>query len=324
MGGSFLSLRKVLVTGGAGYIGSSLVPLLLRQGFSVTVFDDLSYGDYGIRKHLSKIDLIEGDVGNLELLKKSAIGSYAIIHLAGTSGDPSCDLDPKKCAKDNYESTKNIVQICKEFEISRLAFASSCSVYGAQDGMVDEDSKPNPLTLYARTKLDSESKVLSLEGGCALRLSTLFGASGRTRCDLVVNLLTCHAFQNGIVMLFGGDQWRPLLDVKDAAKAFFMAITLDKEKVNGIFNVGSTIQNLKVKQIAYLLGEEIKNVDINIHPVDRDARSYKVSFEKIRKNWGYESEYSVLDGIKEIKACLENRSIENWKDPIYSTRGRIL
>ncbi len=317
-------MRKVLVTGGAGYIGSSLVPLLLKKGFSVTVLDDLSYGDYGIRKHLSKIDLIEGDVGDLELLKKSAIGSDSVVHLAGTSGDPSCDLDPKKCAQDNYESTKNIVKICKEFGISRLAFASSCSVYGAQDGMVDEDSKPNPLTLYARTKLDSEDDVLSLEGGCALRLSTLFGASGRTRCDLVVNLLTCHAFQNGKVMLFGGDQWRPLLDVKDAARAFFMAITLDKNKVNGVFNVGSTDQNLKVKQIAYLLGEEIEGVDINIHPVDRDARSYKVSFEKIKKNWNYESRYSISDGIKEIKRCLKDGSIKNWKDPIYSTRGRIL
>ena len=165
---------------------------------------------------------------------------------------------------------------------------------------------------------------MSLKGGSALRLSTLFGASGRTRCDLVVNLLTCHALQNGKVMLFGGDQWRPLLDVKDAARAFFMAITLEKERVRGVFNVGSTNQNLKVKEIAYLLSKEVKDVDINIHPVDRDARSYKVSFEKIKKEWGYSSEYSVVDGIREIKQFLEDGIIGDWKNPMYSTKGRIL
>jgi len=324
LGGSFLSLKKVLVTGGAGYIGTSLVPILIENGFSVRVFDDLSYSDYGIKKHLNEVELIEGAVSDFDLLKKSLNGVDAVIHLAGTSGDPSCDLDPVKCSQDNYHSTKKIVEYCKELRINRLAFASSCSVYGAQDGMVDESSKPNPLTLYARTKLDSEKEITSIEGGSALRLSTLFGGSGRTRCDLVVNLLTCHAFQNGKVMLFGGDQWRPLLDVKDAARAFFMAITLEKKRVNGVFNVGSTDQNLKVKEIAYLLGKEIKDIDINIHPVDRDARSYKVCFEKIKQEWGYSAEYSVVDGIREIRDLLERKVIDDWKNPIYSTRGRIL
>ena len=324
MGGPLLNLKKVLVTGGAGYVGTSLVPLLIENNFSVRVFDDLSYGDYGIKKYLDKIDFIESPVKDFELLKNSLIGMDAVIHLAGTSGDPSCDLDPKKCSQDNYESTKKIVQFCKELKIERLAFASSCSVYGAQEGIVDESSDPNPLTLYAKTKLDSEKEVVSLNGGSALRLSTLFGASGRTRCDLVVNLLTCHALHSGKVMLFGGDQWRPLLDVKDAARAFFMAITLEKEKVRGVFNVGSTDQNLKVKDIAYLLSKEVEDVDINIHPVDRDARSYKVSFEKIKEEWGYSSEYSVVDGIREIKKFLEEGIIDDWKNPIYSTRGRIL
>ena len=251
-------------------------------------------------------------------------GVEGVAHLAGTSGDPSCDLDPEGCRRDNEMGTILLAKACAERGIQRLAFASSCSVYGAQESTVDESATPNPLTLYAQTKLAGEVAVGALAEGASLRLSTLFGVAGRTRCDLVVNLFTCQAVDRGRLVLFGGSQWRPLLHVADAARAFLLALSLPGETVKGVFNVGGDDMNMRVREIAHVVRERIPGTTLSVHPVDEDARSYQVSFARIKGAWGFAPAMTVADGVDEVRQALADGRIANWLDPVCSTRGRVL
>lgn len=313
------------MTGGAGYVGSALVPLLLAAGHEVRVLDNLIYGPGGLAAlPAGEVGLLEGDVAAPADLARALEGVAAVAHLAGTSGDPSCDLDPEACRRDNETGTARLAEACAERGIQRVAFASSCSVYGAQDATVDEDATPRPLTLYAETKLAGEGAIAALEEGASLRLSTLFGAAGRTRCDLVVNLFTCQAVDRGRLVLFGGRQWRPLLHVRDAARAFLLALTLPAAKVGGVFNVGGDHLNMRVSEIAAEVQKRIAGTTVSVHPVDEDARSYRVAFGRIRERWGFVPELSVGDGVEEMRAALAGGSIADWRHPVCSTRGRVL
>lgn len=287
------------------------------------VLDSLVYSEMGL-DGCSGYEMIEGDVLDHHTLDQALEGVSAIAHLAGTSGDPSCDLDPKACLNDNLLATRLLVEMAKERGIERMAFASSCSIYGAQDDTVGEEDRPNPLTLYAETKYDAESAVGTLRGGVSLRLSTLFGLSGRTRCDLVVNLLTCHAVTKGRIMLFGGEQWRPLLHVKDAAAAFGIALERPLDDTHNLYNVGGNHQNLRVFEIADVIQEVVPTVTIDVHPVDRDARTYRVDFSRIERCWGFKPSITVAEGAIEVCNALQSGMISDWRAPHYSTRGRIL
>lgn len=315
---------KVLVTGGAGYIGGSVCRLLLEGGHEVRSLDLLRYGDGGLESLEGKVESVVGDSADAGDLAAAMEGAEAVVHLAGTSGDPSCDLDPEGCRRDNLEATRLVAAEAARRGVGRVAFASSCSVYGAQDETADEASGPNPLTLYARTKLESEEAVLGLPGGAALRLSTLFGVSARTRCDLVVNLFTCQAVDRGRLVLFGGSQWRPLLHVEDAARAFVMALELPMERARGLYNVGGDDMNMRVRDIAAEVRGELPDTLVEVHPVDEDARSYRVSFARVRERWGFVPERSVADGIREVRAALGDGRIADWRAPECSTRGRVL
>ncbi|MDX1524073.1 MAG: SDR family oxidoreductase, partial [Anaerolineae bacterium] len=221
-------VNKVLVIGGAGYIGSALVERLLELGYEVRVLDLLVYGDQAISAFYNhpNFSLIEGDFRNTGTVIGAATGMDAIVHLGAIVGDSACDIDHDLTIEVNLKATRTIAQVGQACGVKRLVFASTCSVYGANDAIVDECSTLHPLTLYARTKLESEKVLLSLpDTGIApivLRFGTIYGLSGRPRFDLIVNILTAKAIQDGIAYIFGGKQWRPLVHVRDVAQAIIL------------------------------------------------------------------------------------------------------
>lgn len=319
----------VLVTGGAGYIGSTLVRDLLARGCAVRAFDNLTYGDYGIAELKGKPDFefIVGDIRNTAEIFPAVQGAAAVIHLAGSSGDQSCNLDEDACYATNFIGTEMVVRGCEYYGVPRLAFGSSCSVYGAAGDVVDESSAPNPLTLYARTKLMAEEVVLGSTLRCptAFRMATVYGISGRSRLDLVLNQLTVKALVDGQMTVFGGGQWRPLVHVKDVSAAYLKWLDADEGLVaRQVFNLGSDLQNIRVGDLAQRIQTLYPQVKLDVRVMESDFRDYRVKFSKIRDVLAFEAAHSFDDGIREVKAALDSGYITNYKDPKYTTKGRRL
>lgn len=322
--------RTVLVTGGAGYIGSHLVKLLLDKGFRVRVLDNLTYGDDGLKSNMgnSGLEFIQGDISSIRDVVSAVKGVGTVYALAALVGDPACGLDAEETLNLNYESTKLLVEACNFYEVDRLVFASSCSVYGASDSdWLTEQSALNPVSLYARTRILSEEVLLERCGDVVpviLRLATVFGYSPRMRFDLVVNALTARALCDGSIEIFGGGQWRPFVHCQDAAAAFALAGTAPSNLVRReIFNVGSRPMNYTisevgeaVRRIAGALGHEVK---IQSHSDANDLRNYRVSFEKISGSLGFAPRHSLEDGIREIVTKLnESSELMDYQQPRFS------
>src|SRR5690349_11749380 len=235
----------VLVVGGAGYIGSVVIEKLLARGYKVRLLDNLVYGDEAIRKLLNnpKLEFIKGDCRNIQDVVRAMADVRSMIHLAAIVGDPACAEDGENASQINYAATRMMAEIAAGHGIERFIYASTCSVYGASDGLMNESSETNPISLYARTKLQSEQVLLD---ECSksfhptiLRFATVFGLSARPRFDLVVNLLTAKAVQEGVITIFNGEQWRPFIHVQDVAQAVVDVFLAPLESVSGeIFNVG--------------------------------------------------------------------------------------
>jgi lipopolysaccharide/colanic/teichoic acid biosynthesis glycosyltransferase/nucleoside-diphosphate-sugar epimerase len=297
----------VLVTGGAGYVGSHVVRKLLERGRRVRVLDTYLYGDHGLRHVLGhpNLELIEGDVRNLRTMTLAARGTHAVIALAALVGDPACEVDPDETMSINLEATRLLMEVCQTTKVQRLVFASSCSVYGANSELVlNEGSWLNPVSLYARTRIESEQMLLRRRDSLStviLRLATVFGWSTRMRLDLLVNTFTAHAFFNGKIRIFGGDQWRPNLHAQDAAEAFIQASEADDATVRGeIFNVGSNAENYTVRQIAEIVHKHVPKAALEIVESAADKRDYRVSFDKIRYVMGFTPRHTVEDGVREL------------------------
>jgi nucleoside-diphosphate-sugar epimerase len=315
--------KPVLVVGGAGYIGSVLCHLLIEQGRRVRVLDSLVYGDAAIADLLQhpNFELQRGDCRNIEDSIKAMSGVSAVIHLAAIVGDPACDLDRRTALEVNYCSTRMLIEIAKGQGIARFLFASSCSVYGATDVLMDENSAVVPVSLYGRTKADSERALLDAAAAgfhpVILRLATVFGASYRPRFDLVVNLLTARALAGHAISVFNGRQWRPFVHVRDAARGFIAALDSPLSAVSGeVFNLGDnrlnfTLADVAAEIAAIIPGTRIERVD------NADARNYRVSFDKIRERIGFESSLTLADGIRELKAALEAGRIADYEDILY-------
>lgn len=316
-------MREILVTGGAGYLGSHLVELLLLNNYKVKVLDNLSFGDNALKllKKKYKFKVINGDIRDLRVVLNSMEGCDAVIHLAGIVGDPASKLDPIQSTEINHLSTKLVIDAAEYFQIKQFLFASTCSVYGASNSrLLSEKSKLNPVSIYAETKLKSEKIIL--EGSqkylspTILRAGTLFGYSNRMRFDLVINLFAAQAFSKHRITIEGGNQWRPFVHVKDAALAYLLALEKKRGTATGIFNLGSDDLNHKISDIGQIIQENIPHVKIeNSKTVDQ--RNYRVSFKKISKSLGFHSTMSISDGIMEIQHALKSRKIKNWSDPIY-------
>jgi len=325
-----LNLHKpILVTGGAGYIGSTLVRDLLQNGYPVRVIDNFTYTDYGIRDLLGRSDfqVVQGDVRNKKEVFQVAQGVEAVIHLAGASGDESCNADPKACYEVNILGTQHIVEACEAYQVPRLAFSSSCSVYGASVEIVDETTPPKPLTLYARTKLEAEKRVLASQIPCptVFRIATVFGLSGRSRLDLVLNLLTVKAQMEKRITIFGGDQWRPLIHVKDVSRAFLLWLTASESVcAHQIFNLGSNTLNFSIRDLAEKIHSVIPTASLDFRLLQADMRDYRVNFDKIHHLFQFTPQHSIEEGIQEVREGLLSGLIPDYRDPRYSTIGRKL
>lgn len=323
-----LSINRILVIGGAGYLGSVLVRKLLDKGYKVRVLDNLTFGDGGIREFLNNtnFELYNGDIRNIDDIVNSIIDIDAVIHLAGIVGDPASSIDPISTVKSNVFATKMVAEICKYHQISRFIFASTCSVYGIGEGIVDEESNFNPVSLYARSKIDSEKGLMSLADDTffptIFRMATLYGFSPRMRFDLVLNLFCAKAVEEKEIQIFGGDQWRPLLHVNDAAEAYVLALEAPLEKVGArIFNLGSTKQNYKIRQLGTVIKENVPSCKICTQKSKTDTRSYQVNFDKIKDTLGFAPKVKIKDAILEIVTALKTKKIGNYNLPIYNNHN---
>ena len=322
---SGLGIRNVLVIGGAGYIGSILVRKLLQKGYRVRVLDALLYGDEAIRqlRDAAGFEFVEGDFRNVGAVVSCMRGIDAVIHLGAVVGDPACTIDADFTIEVNQLATRVIAEVSKGYEVQRFIFASTCSVYGSSDEILSEKSKLKPVSLYARTKMESEKVLLSLsdEGFCPiiLRLATVYGMSYRPRFDLVVNLLAAKAASEKRITIFGGDQWRPFVDAEDAAEAFMKCLEAPLDSVRGeIFNVGSNRQNYRITQIGDLIKEAMPETAISFESRDVDRRNYRVNFSKIERDLNYVPRKAVKDGIVEVKEAIEKGVIGDYRSKNYS------
>ncbi len=318
-------IRRVCVIGGAGYVGSVLIERLLDEGYGVTVLDALMYGDDGVRHVAARpgFELVKGDLRNIEAVVAACRFADAVVHLGALVGDPACELDEQLTLQINRDATFTAAAVARGLGIKRFVFASTCSVYGATDDLLDEGSPLQPISLYAQSKMESEELLLSLNsnGFCpsVLRFGTFYGRSPRERFDLVVNLLAAKAVSEGEITILGGQQWRPFIHVADGAEAIIKCLQAPTEVVSHqVFNVGSDEQNHRLLDIAELISGLVPGVRVRFEEAAAEEANYRVSFARIRSALGFVPRYSLTDGIAEIKADVENGRVGNYKDPKYS------
>jgi nucleoside-diphosphate-sugar epimerase len=319
------SERTVLVIGGAGYIGSALLPKLLSEGCRVRVLDVMMYGPDPIKDVANDpgFELFRGDFRQIDVLVKAMRGVDEVIHLGGLVGDPACAYDEELTIDINLAATRTIAEVAKGNGVRRFIFASTCSVYGASDAVLDEASPLNPVSLYARTKIASERVLLELADDLfqpiIIRFGTIYGISGRTRFDLVVNLLTAKAVLDGEITISGGDQWRPFLHVDDAAVAIMLLLTrpLPEDETAPIFNVGSNRENYTIREIGDLVHKHVPEANVIHAPGDADRRNYRVRFDKIAR-LGFAPRWRVEDGIKQVLAPIVAGEITSYTDSKFS------
>lgn len=320
-----VTVKNILVLGGAGYLGSVLCRKLLNRNYKVRVLDNLTYGDAGIKELLKRKDFefIKGDIRNLSDVVEAIKGVDAVVHLAAVVGDPACAKDPEETLEINYLATKNIIETCKYFQINRFVFASTCSVYGQSlnpDKQLSEISQLNPVSLYAETKIKCEEAVLMARDEnflpTILRMATLYGYSPLMRFDLSVNLLAAKAIFERNIPIFGGNQWRPWLHLEDAADAYIACIEKPISKTGGeTFNVVS--ENYKVIDIGKIINKNFPTAKISVVNKTVDRRDYNVSSEKILKQIGFKYKKSITDGINDIAGAVKADIIKDYKNTIY-------
>ena len=299
---------KVLVVGGAGYVGGTVTDLLLKSDHQTRVFDALLYEE----TYRKPVDFIYGDVRDREKLKPHLKWADAVIWLAALVGDPACALHPDVSIEINQQGVK---WLSENFD-GRIIFMSTCSVYGARDGVLDENSPTNPLSVYAVTKLEAE-QYLKNKNAIIFRLGTLFGVGdefSRIRLDLVVNTMVVKAHREGKLQVFGGDQFRPLLHVRDAGKTVVENIATGH---TGIFNLHR--QNVRIVDLAFQVRNHFP--DLKIEQVEmkfQDTRNYRVTSEKAKNTIGFNPTRSIDDGIEEVKNLLDTGRLKDVDNPRFT------
>lgn len=319
------AVKSVLVIGGAGYIGSALLPKLLERKYQVRLLDLLLYGEEPIADYLEhpNLEVIQADFRQIDTVVQAMQGIDAVVHLGAIVGDPACALDEELTIEVNLMATKMVAEVAKGSGVRRFIFASTCSVYGASNEMLDERSQFNPVSLYARSKIASEAvlrKMASPEfSPTSLRFGTIYGLSGRTRFDLVINLLTAKAIVDGKITVFGGDQWRPFVHVDDAALSVFKVLEAPLDVVhNEAFNVGSNAQNHTILEVAQMIHDHIPTAEMVSMGADTDRRNYRVDFSKIHNALGYEPQWTIDAGIRQVQEAIESGKVQNYRDAQYS------
>ena len=301
--------KKILIVGGAGYIGGYMTDNLISNNYNVTVYDNLLYET----RFLKNVNFINGDIRERERLLTIANDHDVVIWLAALVGDGACAINPKLTTELNYDCLKWFVDRYK----NKIVFTSTCSVYGLNNNLISEDADPNPLSVYAETKLQAEQYLINNhDNNVVFRLGTLYGIGdlfSRIRLDLVLNVLSKKAAHGEVLSVFGGEQWRPLLHVKDVAHATVFCL---QNNINGLYNLSS--KNYTIKQLA----EEIQKIkpktiveysDIKFE----DLRNYKVKNDRILEA-GFKTFIDIQEGISEIIKLFEERRINDPNDPVYS------
>lgn len=322
--------ERVLVVGGAGYLGSALVPLLLDRGYRVRVLDSLLFGAESMKPVATQpnFELIQGDVRDIQAVVQATKGCDAVVHLAAIVGDPACEENPQLAAEINRAATRMLIDVGRGHGIQRFLLASTCSVYGASEFLMDEYAQVAPISLYAVTKVDSEGLLLEAKSAdfhpTILRLATLFGLSARPRFDLVVNLLTARAVRVGKITIFNGEQWRPFMHVQDAARAFVKCLEVSNlDVISGqIFNTGAYALNRRLSEVAETISKIIPAVEIE-RIENTDRRNYRVSFDKIHTRLGFTCQRGLEDGISELAEMVRRSPIEDFSAEIFNNRAMV-
>ncbi len=318
-------VERVLVIGGAGYIGSALLPRLLEKGYQVRLLDLLLYGMDPIKpwENDPRVEIIRADFRQVDQVVSAMQGVDVVIHLGGLVGDPACAVDENLTMDINLMATRMIAEVAKGCDVRYFVFASTCSVYGSSQQVLDEHSAIKPMSLYARTKAASEKLLLQMAdehfAPVILRFSTVYGLSGRYRFDLVVNLLTAKAMMDREITIFGGNQWRSFVHVQDAARSIMHVLATPVDVVRGqIFNVGSDEQNYTIQKIGETIHSYVPDaamINRGDHP---DPCDYRVGFAKIRRLLHFTPEWTVKKGIEQVIEAIESGQVTDYKQPEYS------
>ena len=301
-------MSNVLIVGGAGYIGGALTDLLMNSQHNLRVYDNLLYEE----SYRKPVDFVRGDIRDIDRLQPHLKWADTVVWLAALVGDGACALEPQvttaindsavKCLSENYDG--------------KIIFTSTCSVYGAQDGILTEESPESPLSVYATTKLSAEN-YLKRRNAQVFRLGTLFGLGdtySRIRFDLVVNILTVKALLEEEITVFGGDQYRPLLHVKDIGRAIFENV--DSE-YSGTYNLH--FENIRIASLAGIFVEKFPNLNVKIVDMKfEDNRNYRVSSEKAISKLGFDPQFGIDQGIDELREVIEEGRIGNVENHRHS------
>lgn len=320
--------QTILVTGGAGYLGSTLVPQLLADGHVVRVLDSLRFGGrslLGVWGH-PRFELLKADIREADVVRVAVENVDAVVHLAAIVGDPACARAPDEAREINLEASLQLLDASRAAGAARFVFASTCSNYGRMSDpnrLLDESAELRPLSLYAETKVSFERVLLDpAQTGtiCAtpLRFATIFGVSPRMRLDLTVNEFTYELLTRRHLVVFGEQFWRPYVHVHDAAAAIRLTLAAPAELVRGqVFNVGASHQNFRKQQIVDLIRRRIPGTTVEYVHVDQDPRDYRVSFAKIRDRLAFQTTRSVEEGVAEVARLVKQGVLFDASDATY-------
>ena len=300
--------EKIFITGGAGYVGAVLVPHLLNEGYEVTVFDLMIYGEQVLPED-SRLTTIKGDIRDADLLRMSIPGHDVVIHLACISNDPSFELNPTLGRSINLDAFRPLVEISRNAGIKKFVYASSSSVYGVkQEQNVDESMTLEPLTDYSQFKADCEQILLEYQSPdfttVTIRPATVCGYSPRQRLDVVVNILTNFAYHKREITIFGGGQLRPNIHIEDITDLYCLLLKLPNVKIAGkIFNAGSENQTVSelANTVQSVMGEDVKLVTSS----SDDHRSYHISSEKIAQELGFFPQHTIREAVEDLKQAFD-------------------
>jgi nucleoside-diphosphate-sugar epimerase len=319
--------KWILVTGGAGYVGSVVVDELLAEGHRVRAFDSLLHGSVPSLLQSwgdDRFQFMRGDVRDAAARQEALADVEAVLHLAAIVGDPACSREPDAAREVNVEGTRGLLDDAERAGVQRCVIASTCSNYGKMadnDVYATEEFDLRPVSLYAETKVAAELDALARAdqfATCCLRFATVYGVSPRMRFDLTVNEFTREVALGKELVVFGEQFWRPYVHVRDAARAARLALSAPLEQVRGeVFNVGSTDENYRKLDLVELLKLRDPSAKISFVHKDEDPRDYRVSFEKVKERLGFDVARSVDDGIGEVMTLLESGFLVDPYAPIY-------
>ncbi len=320
---------KILITGGAGYVGSVVARHLLRLGYYVRVLDSLLHGGNSLLGLYSedKFEFMRGDIRDKEIALQAVLGMDSVVHLAAIVGDPACARQPDESQSVNLDASLQMFETARDQGVGKFIFTSTCSNYGKMvdsSQYVTEESELRPVSLYAENKVAVETSLLSESSQdsvnvTVLRLATAFGLSPRMRFDLTVNEFTLELLVNKTLMVYGEQFWRPYIHVCDIARAVSIVLEASLDKISGrVFNVGDNSQNFRKGEIVELVRSVIKQ-ECNIQHVkkEEDPRDYRVSFDRINSELGFSITRTVENGIREIADVVRKGVIADFDHPYY-------